>query len=140
MAVVIALKKKDPRRAKYETAIRQVLPRFQLARKCGAKSASQFSECLNVAGITSPSGNAWNEASVLKALKRLKQLGLDQGSLPFHRARAPEMPRSKEWAKESARRRNDAVVAAFLKAIEISKPSCTTVVSAKSLDEIESCT
>jgi hypothetical protein len=75
------------RRADYDEKIIPVAVHIQAARAAGAKNAADFAAYLNPRGIHAPKHKEWTESAVLRCLARLKALGLDEGSLPAHKAR-----------------------------------------------------
>ncbi len=88
------------RRAHYEAAIRIALPHINAARKEGAKCARHLANYLNNHDVEPPHNSVWTESAVLRCLRRLKQLGLDQGSNPFWiaRTRTPRVARRADAA------------------------------------------
>lgn len=74
--------------AVYEARIKTARPFIMLARAAGAKNADQIAACLNKMKVPAPFTKTWKVHTVLNALKRLWQLGLDNGSLPPSEARA----------------------------------------------------
>lgn len=75
------------RLAKYHAALKLALPHIEEAVAAGCKTAAAIAEFLNAKGVPAPSGGKWNLQTVLRARKRLKTLGLHQGSPHFSKAR-----------------------------------------------------
>ena len=76
------------RMKRYDAHVRKIRRSLQKARHLGVQNSQGFVEHLNLlSGIPAPNGKPWNKNSVLRALRRLKARGLDEGSLPAHLAR-----------------------------------------------------
>jgi hypothetical protein len=72
----------------YDAHIKKIRPALRVARKHGAHNSLAIAEYLNLfSGVHAPNGKPWGKNSVLRALRRLKARGLDEGSAPAHLAR-----------------------------------------------------
>jgi hypothetical protein len=75
------------RKARYQDHARKALTVIREARLAGYRNAHEFMTYMNAAGFPAPNGGPWNETSVLRILKTLKKLGIDNGSKSPHDAR-----------------------------------------------------
>lgn len=72
---------------RYDKHIEKIRPALRHARKHGAHNSVTIAEHLNLLlGVYAPSGKPWDKNSVLRALRRLKARGFDEGRPP-HLAR-----------------------------------------------------
>src|SRR5690242_15901283 len=77
----------EARRATYSDKDRVNLIHIQGARASGAKNAREIAKFLNNGAVPGPTNATWTESAVLRCIRRLKALGLDEGSLPPAKAR-----------------------------------------------------
>ena len=90
------------RKAKYVERITAALPFIREARAAGLRNASQFAAYLSQNGVPAATGGTWTDDAVHRALKRLKALGLDQGSLHAVLARKKFPARIRTTAMKAA--------------------------------------
>jgi hypothetical protein len=81
------------RMARYDSIARAALPHIEAARTLGIKNARGFAAYLNANCVAAPSGSDWTDSAVLRFLRKLKDLGLDSGSLRPQQARTYGGPR-----------------------------------------------
>ena len=89
------------RREQYDVAARAALPHIQAARAAGAKCARDFAAHLNGSTVPGPTNGSWSESAVLRCLRHLRKLGLDEGSEPFWIART-KRPRGRRISAAEA--------------------------------------
>jgi predicted transcriptional regulator len=65
------------RKKAYDKAVRLIVKPLKEIRACGFKSAEALAEMLNAEGVAAPNEIIWTKSSVLRALRRLRELGLE---------------------------------------------------------------
>lgn len=116
MTLVIKVKKRPrthqaikKRNERYENSVRAALPVIHEARVAGLVNARDFAWFLNYRKVSAPKSGFWSADAVLRALRKLMQLGLDEGSFSPSDARGPAYynDSEKRYAAIMARDAND---------------------------------
>jgi len=102
---------------KFDAVTIAAIPAITRARELDAGSSYRFALFLNAAGVEAPNGVFWYDMSVMRAFRRLRELGLDKGSLSpaqakavggggpgttLRRAQLEEMLKQEGWAYRKA--------------------------------------
>lgn len=70
------------RQKTYDKAVKLIVKPLKDIRAHYFTSAEEFAGCLNMLGIPAPSGSIWTKSAVLRALRRLGELGLEPKKEP----------------------------------------------------------
>lgn len=87
------------RKAAYDARCLDAFEHIQGARAGGHKKSHDIASFLNAMGISAPTSDAWTYKAVLRAQKRLKDLGLGDGPLRPSQARSYGGPRKSRERK-----------------------------------------